>query len=124
VRRRRANVIAGGTTERLRALARNALGAAVVLLAACVIGPEEDPGCQRDQDCDVGSCRSGACFADPGAPLPPADPGADAASGDDGDDDAGDADVDDAGDASDGGPDAPDDARTELVPMASGLRAA
>jgi len=75
-------------------------------LGACVVGEEQDPGCQRDDDCESGVCRAGGCFADPGSPLPPADPGPDAAP-DTAEDAPSDGDSPDAVDAAD----AADDAR-------------
>jgi hypothetical protein len=40
-----------------------ALAIAAIAPAACVLGPNEPPGCQSDADCEEGSvCRAGACF--------------------------------------------------------------
>ena len=78
---------------------------------------EAPPGCRSDADCERGVCRAGACFDDPGSPLPPVDPGAGGAGGSDADassdgDASHDAPADGAGDATSDADDASDaDAR-------------
>jgi hypothetical protein len=42
----------------------------------CALGPEQDPGCRSNADCDPGfTCRAGACFDTTTPRSPPADAG-------------------------------------------------
>lgn len=57
------------------------IGAAAWLgvLAGCVLGGTEEPGCVEDAECGEGSsCRAGACFKEKGGVVAPVDAGADA----------------------------------------------
>jgi hypothetical protein len=70
--------------RRLRARGPRLFAAAVLgtVIAAlgCVVGPDEEPGCHRDAECDEGfACRAGACFrTTTDASPPPAPDGGDA----------------------------------------------
>jgi len=49
--------------------------AALMAPPACVIGPDQDPGCHADADCDPGfTCRAGACFRVTTSRSPPGEP--------------------------------------------------
>jgi Cys-rich repeat protein len=51
----------------------------LALLAGCVLGGSEEPGCTEDAECGEGfSCRAGACFKERSGVVAPADAGADA----------------------------------------------
>jgi hypothetical protein len=41
----------------------------------CALGPDREPGCEEDSECDPGwSCREGACFHVTTGTSPPRDP--------------------------------------------------
>jgi hypothetical protein len=46
-----------------RAIAAAIAAAGVTAALGCALGPEQEPGCHDDADCDDGfTCLSGACF--------------------------------------------------------------
>lgn len=75
----RARPVAAGPLTRVRA-AWIALAVALGAAVGCALGPEQEPGCKVDADCDEGFvCKAGACFRTTTGHTPPEADGGDAA---------------------------------------------